>query len=68
MRNASAHVSSTTQGALENLALRIFAGPRLGITLYDVLTAIDPRSATNETVFLGYKNKLLVAAELVANG
>lgn len=68
MRNASAHVTSTTQNALEALALRIFARPRPGITLYEILTAVDPRSPTSETVFLANKNKLLVAAELVANG
>ena len=68
MRNASAHVSSTTQRPLESLSLRIFGQPRPGVTLYELLTSPDPRSATSETVFLVYKNKLMVAAELVANG
>jgi len=68
MRNASAHISSTTRNALEALALRIFAQPRGGIMLYEILTAVDPRSPANDTVFLAYKNKLLVAAELIANG
>lgn len=68
MRNASAHLSTTTQNALEGAAMRIFARPRLGVTLYDLLTSIDPRSPNGETVFLAYKNKLVVAAELMANG
>lgn len=67
MRNASAHASSTTQSALEGLALRIFGMPRPGITLYELLTSPYPGSA-GETVFLVYKNKLAVAAELIANG
>jgi hypothetical protein len=68
MRNASAHISSSTQTPLESLANRIFAGPRPGITLYQLLMAVDPRSPAGDTVFLTYKNKLIVAAELISNG
>jgi len=68
LRNASAHTTSTTQNALETLALRIFGQPQSGITLYQTLTNVDPRSGTNDTAFLAYKNKLLVAAELISNG
>jgi len=68
MRNSSAHMSSSTQIALETLALRIFGAPKHGISLYQLLTAVDPRSATGETVFLAYKNKLIVTAELIAMG
>jgi hypothetical protein len=68
MRNASAHVSSTTQTALESLALRIFGQPQLGISLYQLLTMTDPRSAAGETIFLTYKNKLVVTAELISQG
>ncbi len=38
MRNACAHISSTTQTALEGLALRIFSRPMPGIGLYELLT------------------------------
>lgn len=68
MRNASAHITSTTQTALESLALRIFAGPNIKIDLYSLLTRIDPRSTTGETVFLACKNKLVVIAELIVQG
>jgi len=68
MRNASAHISSTTQTALESLALRIFGQPQAGISLYQLLTMTDPRSAAGETVFLAYKNKLVVTAELISLG
>jgi hypothetical protein len=68
MRNASAHVSSTTQMKLEGLALRIFGQPKPGITLYQILTAVDPRSSLVDTVFLTYKNKLILTAELISTG
>jgi hypothetical protein len=68
MRNASAHISSTTQTALEALAARIFGQPNAGVSLYQLLTAVDPRAQNNDTVFVSYKNKLVVAAELIAQG
>ena len=68
MRNASAHITSTTQTALEALATAIFGQPQPGITLYHLLTAVDPRSAAGNTVFVGYRDKLTVTAELIANG
>ncbi len=68
MRNASAHISSTTQTALESLAQRLFAGPRPNIDLYSLLMANDPSSPGGDTVYLTYKNKLMVIAELIAQG
>jgi hypothetical protein len=68
MRNASAHISSSTQTALESLAVRILGTPHSGITLYQLLTMTDPRSATKGTIFLTYRDKLVVAAELIAQG
>lgn len=67
MRNACAHISSTTQTSLEALALRIFGKPQTGITVYRMLTAIVPKSGGN-TVFVTYRSKLLVTAELIAIG
>lgn len=68
MRNAAAHISSTTQASLEGLAQRIFATPQPNITLYDLLLRVDPRSPTGETVFASYQTKLLATAELIARG
>lgn len=68
MRNASAHLSSTTQAALEALAQRIFSIPKPGIDLYTILTAVDPRSTAKNTVLANSRDKLLTAAELIANG
>lgn len=68
MRNASAHISSTTQTALDALAVGLLGRPHPGITLYQLLTAVDPRSAAGDTVIAAYKAKLVVTAELIANG
>ena len=68
MRNASAHISCTTQTALESLAQRVFSTPQPGIDLYSLLTTTDPRSAVGNTVFAESREKLLVVAGLVANG
>jgi hypothetical protein len=68
MRNASAHITSTTQTALEGLALSIFGTPSIGVDLYTLLTSTDPRSPTGETVYLAYKTKLLIAAGLITQG
>ena len=68
MRNASAHISSTTQLALESLAQRIFAVPMPGITLYNMLISADPRSQAGSTVFSEAKDKLLTTAQLIAQG
>jgi len=67
IRNASAHLTSSTQTPLESLAQRLFSTPQLGITLYELLTRPDP-STPGSTIFSMYKNKLLAAAEMIANG
>lgn len=68
MRNASAHITSTTQTALESLAQRILVQPHPGIDLYTLLTTIDPRSALGDTVLVSYEQKLRVTAELIVQG
>jgi hypothetical protein len=68
MRNASAHLSSTTQAALEALAQRIFGTPQPGINLYALLTRADPRAGGGNTVFAEARDKLLAAAQLIATG
>ena len=68
MRNSCAHISSTTQTALEALALRILGRPQSSVNIYSLLTTAYPGSATGETVYMAYRNKLLVAAELISQG
>jgi hypothetical protein len=57
IRNACAHLSSTTTTPLESLAIRIFGAPKPGISVYQLLTTRDPRSSAGDTVFIMYKNK-----------
>lgn len=68
MRNSSAHISSTTQTALEGLALRLLATPSVGITLYTLLTSVDPSSASGGTIFTTYRDILLATADAIASG
>lgn len=69
IRNSCAHISSTTKYALEGLASRILGRPRPGISVYDLLLSIDPRVQGNATtVYASYRDKLLAAASLIANG
>ncbi|WP_074062338.1 hypothetical protein [Rhizobium etli] len=68
MRNYSAHISSSTQTALETLALRLLGRPSQGITLYTLLTSPDTRSQTGETIFQTHKNTLVATAAAIANG
>lgn len=68
LRNASAHITSSTQAALESFAQRVFSIPRPGIDLYSFLMAVDPRSNLGNTVFAEFRDKLLTAAELIALG
>lgn len=68
LRNSAAHITSPTQRALETLALRITGTPSPGITLHQLLTTPDPSSMTGEPVFVTYRDKLLLTAELIARG
>jgi len=68
MRNACAHLSSTTKTALEGLAVKIFGSPQPGISVYQMLTALDPRTNPKVTVYAAYRDKLLLAAGIIAQG
>lgn len=68
IRNRCAHMSSTTQTALDALVLRIMGRPLLGVSVYRLLMSPDPRVGGAVTVFRYYRDKLDVAAELIANG
>ncbi|WP_146214424.1 hypothetical protein [Rhizobium sp. 11515TR] len=68
IRNACAHISTTTTAALEGLANRILGQPQPGISVYRLLTMVDPRLQNNLTVYAGYRDKLLAAAALIAQG
>ena len=68
MRNAAAHLTSTTQDKLNVLAQRIFTTPRPGISLYTFLVSPHPQSSIQDTVYKVYRDKLVCAAGLIASG
>jgi hypothetical protein len=68
LRNSVAHVSTSTQGALEALATRLFGAPQPGIDLYSLLLRTHPKSGTGNTVFGHASDTLLAAAQLIASG
>jgi hypothetical protein len=68
IRNACAHMSSTTRAALIALETRILGVPSATADVHGLLTAVDPRSGPGSTVLSGFRAKLLVAAQGVANG
>jgi len=69
LRNSSAHITSSTQAALDGLYLRIFGTPaNPSADLYSMLLAVDPRSAAGNTLFAEFKAKLTVVGQLIATG
>jgi hypothetical protein len=68
MRNACAHVTSTTQSGLESLAIRLLARPSPGIAVYDLLTATDPKTTGTGTIFQTNRDLLLATAALISIG
>lgn len=68
MRNASAHITSSTQKALEALAQRVFSTPKPGIDLYTLLASVHPSSSAGATVYAESRDKLIAVATLIANG
>jgi hypothetical protein len=68
MRNSAAHVSTSTQSALEALATRLLGSPQPGINLYSLLLRTHPRSGSGSTVFGHASDTLLAAAQLMATG
>ena len=68
IRNACAHISSSTQRALEALALRLFGQPKSGITVYQLLLSPLPHHGSAATAVAHYKDRILLLAELIANG
>ena len=61
-------MTTTTQKALEALAQRIFTTPQPNIDLYTLLTISRPNSLQGNTLYAEFRDKLLVTAELIANG
>lgn len=69
MRNSAAHITSSTQTSLENLAQRVFLGvPKPNIRLYDLLISLDRRTTPPHTVYAYFRDKLLTTAQLLLRG
>ena len=68
IRNAAVHLSSTTQQQLDSIGARKLRRPCNNLKVSDIIFAVDPDSAANETILTTYINKLDVSAEGIANG
>ncbi len=68
IRNAAAHLTSTTQPQLDSLGERKLKRPCKNLKVSDFIFAVDPDSSINETILTIYLNKLDISAEGIANG
>jgi len=68
IRNAAAHLSSTTSTQLDSLAGRLLGSPQTNITVSQLIFSIDPASITGDTIFTTYLTKLDIVAEGITNG
>jgi hypothetical protein len=68
IRNAAAHLSTTTRQQLDSLGTRRLKRPCNNLKVSDFIFAVDPDSQTNETILTTYLYKLDVCAEGIANG
>lgn len=64
VRNAAAHLSTSTSVQLDGVALRRLRKPISGITVYDLVTAPDP-GASGKTVMQSFVDVLTAAAALI---
>jgi hypothetical protein len=63
IRNAAAHLSTTTRQQLDSLCTRKLRRPCINMRVSDFVFAIDPASTTSETIFDTYVRKLDISAE-----
>lgn len=68
IRNAAAHLTSTTRTQLDSLATRKLQRPCVNTTVSGLLFAVDPSVVTGDTILDSYLIMLDVAAEAIANG
>jgi hypothetical protein len=68
IRNAAAHLTSTTQQQLDSLGTRKLKRQCNNLKVSDILFAFDPESTANETILTTYLNKLDICAEGIAKG
>jgi hypothetical protein len=68
IRNAAAHMSSSTSSKLDVLATNIMGSPQAGISASRLLLWINPVPPVPETLISYYINILDTSAELIVNG
>jgi hypothetical protein len=68
IRNAAAHLSSTTSTQLDSLAKRLLRSPQSNIRVSQLIFSVDPASLAGDTIFTTYLTKLDIVAEGIANG
>lgn len=65
IRNASAHLSTSTSDQVDKVALRRLGTPVIGISVYTLITAIDPH-AQNKTLLQSFQDTLAAAATQIS--
>jgi hypothetical protein len=68
IRNAAAHLSTTTGKHLDSLASRLLGSTQSNTKVSGLIFSIDPSSATSDTFLSTYLAKLDIAAEGIATG
>lgn len=68
IRNAAAHLTSTTRQQLDSVGTRRLKRACTNLKVSDFIFAIDPDSPASETILTTYLNKLDITAEGIANG
>jgi hypothetical protein len=67
IRNAAAHLASTSNAQLDALATRRLSTPTVGITVAKFIMTADPKSATGQSMLQTYEATLDTAAHLIAD-
>lgn len=68
VRNAAAHLTSTTRQQLDSVGTRRLKRACTNLKVSDYIFAVDPDSSASETILTTYLNKLDITAEGIANG
>ncbi|SHN10702.1 hypothetical protein [Mucilaginibacter sp. OK098] len=68
IRNAAAHLTSTTQTQIVSLGNRLLNINNPTLTVSDLILSFDPMVSTSVTVLTSYLTKLDILAEGIANG
>lgn len=68
IRNAAAHLTSTTNAQLDSLGSRLIGSPQSNLKVSQLIFSQEPTAAAGITILMTYLNKLDIIAENIANG